>query len=94
MQGPSYDAAGDALDGPPQPGVHLSPTLSSPAAVRLAVTLAQTELLAAFAREPLAIVPDPWGVAGGGATSAVALSPSGQVLAQGSAGSVKAGQTP
>ncbi len=89
-----YDAAGDTLDGPPQPGVHLSPASSSPAAVRLAVTLAQAELLAAYARQPLSIMPDPWGVAGGGATSVAARSPSGQVLGQGAAASVKEGQTP
>ena len=41
-----HDAAGDPLGGPSQPGVHLSPTASGPVTVRLAVTVAQAELLA------------------------------------------------
>lgn len=91
-----YDSSGQPVGGPPQPGVHLAPTPSGPAAVRLAVTLAQAELLAAYAREPLAIVPDPWQVAAGAASpTRVARSPSGNALVPaGTASGGKAGQTP
>lgn len=91
-----YDSAGQPVGGAPQPGVHLAPTPSGPAAVRLAVTLAQAELLAAYTGKPLAIVPDPWRVAAGATSPTVgARSPSGQTLEPaGPTPSRKAGETP